>query len=53
VVGAMAYPLYLLHLPITRYYWIATRGYDAQFFWPLVSFYFAGLRLCRVPIFHI
>jgi acyl-CoA synthetase (AMP-forming)/AMP-acid ligase II/peptidoglycan/LPS O-acetylase OafA/YrhL len=37
----LAYPLYLLHLPIARYYWIATRGYDARFWWPWVSFYYA------------
>ena len=29
-----AYPLYLFHLPISRIYWVATRGRHAEFWWP-------------------
>ena len=35
----LAYPLYLLHLPIARYYWIATRGLEAEFWWPWAASY--------------
>lgn len=28
-----AYPLYLLHVPVLRFYWIATRGGSARFWW--------------------
>ena len=29
----LAYPLYLLHIPLARYYWIATRGLEAEPWW--------------------
>jgi acyl-CoA synthetase (AMP-forming)/AMP-acid ligase II/peptidoglycan/LPS O-acetylase OafA/YrhL len=32
--GPFAYPLYLLHLPMSRFYWVATRGHEAEFWWP-------------------
>ena len=33
VLSPLAYPLYLLHIPIARYYWLATRGLQAEAWW--------------------
>ena len=29
----LGYPVYLLHLAVTRYYWVATRGLEKQYWW--------------------
>ena len=29
----LGYPVYLLHLAVTRYYWVATRGLKQQYWW--------------------
>ena len=29
----LAYPIYLLHIPLARYYWIVTRGHQAEEWW--------------------
>jgi len=39
VLAPFAYPLYLLHLPISRLYWVATRGHEAEFWWDIASQY--------------
>ena len=31
--GYLAYPLFLLHMPISRFYWVATRGHHAEKWW--------------------
>jgi len=35
----LAYSVYLLHVPIARYYWMATRGREAEFWWPMAASY--------------
>lgn len=35
-----AYPLYLLHVPVLRFYWVATRGLSAEFWWDTANFPF-------------
>jgi acyl carrier protein len=35
----LAYPLYLLHLPVSRYYWVATRGLQAEHWWNTASMF--------------
>jgi len=32
-ISTLAYPVYLLHLPISRYYWYATRDIGPKFWW--------------------
>lgn len=32
-----AYPLYLLHVPVLSFYWVATRGHEAREWWSGVS----------------
>jgi peptidoglycan/LPS O-acetylase OafA/YrhL/acyl carrier protein len=50
----LAYPLYLLHIPVGRYYWVATRGLQAEPFWNMAyipvewyeTFIIIGISLC-------
>ena len=35
----LSYPVYLLHIPIARYYWLLTRGFEAKHWWDLVGGY--------------
>lgn len=33
MLSPLTYPVYLLHVPVSRYYWLATRGADPEFWW--------------------
>jgi peptidoglycan/LPS O-acetylase OafA/YrhL/acyl carrier protein len=35
----LSYPVYLLHIPIARYYWLATRGSEAKQWWSMTGDY--------------
>ena len=35
----LGYPVYLLHMAVARYYWLATRGLEPQHWWPLAGEY--------------
>jgi len=37
--SSLSYPIYMIHVPIARYYWIATRGLEGEDFWELGSDY--------------
>lgn len=35
----LSYPIYLLHVPVARYYWLATRGFEAKQWWGMAGDY--------------
>lgn len=46
----LAYPMYLLHVPIGRYYWYATRGTTAEHWWNVAGGFPLPVEWWEVPI---